>query len=93
MLQENREEFVYRRAYELARSGVHISAITIVSALAEEGYPEASTILSGDLVRADLNRVCARHWPGVTVQIAERSSGGHFGHRQAELARRGAGMR
>lgn len=64
---EKRSEYVSQRAYELAMSGTHISAITIVSALVNEGYPEAADILNADLIRADLQSVCVRYWKGVAV--------------------------
>lgn len=71
MGREKRNEYVNRRAYELAASGTHISAITIVSALVNEGYPEAADILNTDLIRADLQSVCARHWKGVALDTEQ----------------------
>lgn len=61
-MEETREEYVYRRAFDLAAGGEHISAITIVSALVDEGYPESSDLLSTVLIRADLNGACAKNW-------------------------------
>ena len=90
MPQENRQEFVYRRAFELARSGVHISAITIASALVKDGYPEAETILSGDPVRADLNRVYDGYRAGLGRTSRTTHSGRRAGHRQDVQARHGA---
>jgi hypothetical protein len=63
-----RENHVYKRAYELAASGLHISPITVVSALVKEGYPEAADLLNSDIVRADLRQVCARHWRGAAPE-------------------------
>lgn len=78
MGREKRNEYVNRRAYELAMNGTHISAITIVSALVNEGYPEAADLLNTDLIRADLQNVCARHWKGVPVD-AEPPAAAVFG--------------
>lgn len=60
-----RQDHIYKRAYELAASGVHINPITIVSSLVNEGYPEAADLLNSDLVRSDLRDVCTRRWKGV----------------------------
>lgn len=61
-----REELIYQRAYELAMSGFHINSITVVTALVQEGFPEAADLLNSEIARADLRDVCARHWRGVT---------------------------
>lgn len=61
------EELIYQRAYELAMSGFHINSITVVTALVQEGFPEAAELLNSELARSDLRDVCARHWRGVTI--------------------------
>ena len=71
MVRKQRSEYIYRRAYELAASGLHLEPITIISALIGEGYPEAAEILDGALVRDDLRQLCVRHWPGVKIVTAE----------------------
>lgn len=64
---------VLRRAGELASSGVHISSITIASALAAEGIGNAEEYLSDPTVRKILNDLCAQHWkpPAVVVDMAD----------------------
>lgn len=62
----SRQDYIYKRAYELAASGFHINSITVVTALVQEGYPEAAELLNSRLSRSDLRDVCARHWQGVT---------------------------
>lgn len=62
MHSETREEYINRKAYSLAASGAHIDCITIVSALVDEGYPEAREFLDSDLIRSDLRRICRQHW-------------------------------
>jgi hypothetical protein len=64
-VQRDRDELIYRRAYELAASGFHINSITVVTALMQEGFSEAADLLNTELIRADIREVCSRHWRGV----------------------------
>ncbi|WP_353644173.1 hypothetical protein [Mesorhizobium sp. WSM2239] len=75
MTRDEREDYIYSRAYELAASGLHLEPITIIAALIKEGYPEAVEILESPLVRNDLRRVCARNWPGVNPERPAGSIG------------------
>ena len=74
MVRRKRSEYIYGRAYELAASGHHLEPLTIISALINEGFPEAAEILDSPLIRNDLREVCVRNWPGVPVIITEDSS-------------------
>jgi hypothetical protein len=62
---------IYRRAYELAATGLHLEPITIVATLIREGYAEADKILDNPLIRADLRLVCSRNWPGNVPVIVD----------------------
>lgn len=70
-----RQEQITKRAYELAASGVHISPITVVTALVEQGFPEAADILNNDLLRTDLRQVCAVSWKGARPEDAATEPG------------------
>lgn len=69
MGQTKRIEYINQRAYDLAASGFHINPITVITALVQEGYPEAAELLNSAIIRADLRRVCVQHWRGVKTQI------------------------
>jgi hypothetical protein len=64
MVGNERADDIYARAYVLASSGRHLDPRTIISALIEEGYPEAAELLESLLIHNDLRQVCRRHWPG-----------------------------
>ena len=57
---EQRQEYMSRRARELAASGDHIDNLTIENALIREGYPEARTYLDRNSIRQDLKEICDR---------------------------------
>jgi hypothetical protein len=60
MKQEEKKAHVHRRAYELARSGLHIDYLTIENQIVGEGYPEARDWLDRDGLRRDLKEICDR---------------------------------
>ena len=53
---------LYIRAFELASSGQHIDCITIVSALAAEGFTDAAEALADERLRSQLRTICQQHW-------------------------------
>ena len=56
---ENRQERIWRRVYELARSGKFPSWITIEWELRfNEGFPEARQMLEDPFIRAELDELC-----------------------------------
>jgi hypothetical protein len=58
----NRDASILFRAIELAESGYHIDCITIESALIDEGYGEAATLLKNEALRRGLRTICDKHW-------------------------------
>lgn len=64
MIGLKREAYICKRAYELARSGMHIEPLTVVSVLVREGYPEAADLLKIENFRRDLHVTCAQNWRG-----------------------------
>ena len=56
---EDKHERMWRRAYELARSGKFPGWITIEWELRfNEGFPEALQLLNKPFIRAELNELC-----------------------------------
>jgi hypothetical protein len=68
---------IRRRAYELARSGLHIDCLTIESQLEQEGHPLVREVLSDPALRARLRRLCDRHWhpPMVAQEVHQPDLG------------------
>lgn len=53
-----RHTHVRERAYELARTGSYRDWLSIESAIRNEGYPEARTILDDQFIRDELDEIC-----------------------------------
>ena len=66
-MDDKRKDYIYARAYGLASSGCHEDPRTIISALKDEGYPEAADVLDSAEIRNDLRRVCRRNWTGLRL--------------------------
>lgn len=58
MRKKEREEIIYRRADELARSGKHQEWRTIETELRREGFLEARQLLDSRFLRQELNNMC-----------------------------------
>lgn len=58
MKQEQRNQYMNRRAYELAATGNYGSYLGIEKALIDEGYPEARDYLNRSWSRKDLQQIC-----------------------------------
>jgi hypothetical protein len=58
----NRVDSIRRQAAALARSGRHVSCLTIESELSLKGFPDARQALLDPVIRAYLQRLCAERW-------------------------------
>ena len=58
MRKAEKQEYVSRRARELAESGRHRDYLTIERELASEGFPEARGWLDNDTLRQHLKLLC-----------------------------------
>jgi hypothetical protein len=67
LMDDKRKDDIYTRAYGLASSGCHVDPRTIISALKNEGYPEAADVLNSAQIRSDLRQVCRRNWAGLRL--------------------------
>lgn len=67
LMDDERKDDIYTRAYELASSGCHVDPRTIISALKDEGYSEAADVLNSAQIYNDLRQVCRRNWAGLRI--------------------------
>ncbi len=71
-MQTDRLDPTIKRAYELARSGDHLSALTVEKALITEGYTDAPVALFGKAIRNAITRLCREAAGLPALQIGRR---------------------
>ena len=58
MTKRDREDFIERRAFELAETGQYRDYRDVEMVLRSEGYPEARTVLDNSFLREQIKKVC-----------------------------------